>query len=174
MATSPEGPRTVFVNGDFVPASEATVSIMDRGLLFADAVYEGIGVLDGKLVNFDFHMDRLADSLRAIGVPAPLTRGEWRRVLEELVRRAGAEEAACYLQVTRGTAVRGYLPPEEIIPNVFAFVLDRHAPGADDPVVAMTLTSVVDTRWARRDIKSTNLLGQVRAKQVQISSRVIT
>ncbi len=157
--------RTVYLNGAFVDEAEATVPIMDRGLLFADAVYEGIGVLDGRLVDGARHLDRLDRSLGEVSIPAPMGRDELVGVLHELVARDGLDEGFLYLHVTRGVAERNYVHEGDLVPNVFAFTQPQHGVAADDEPVVRTLRTFPDLRWARRDVKTTNLLGQVLAKQ---------
>ncbi|MBR12809.1 MAG: D-amino acid aminotransferase [Acidimicrobiaceae bacterium] len=157
--------RTVYLNGAFVDEAEAKVPIMDRGLLFADAVYEGIGVLDGRLVDGAKHLDRLGRSLAAVDIPAPMGRDELVAVLRELVARDGLDEGFLYLHVTRGVVERNYVHAGDLVPTVFAFTQAQHGVAADGESVVRTMRTFPDLRWARRDVKTTNLLGQVLAKQ---------
>ena len=157
--------RNVYLNGAFVDEAEATLPIMDRGLLFADAVYEGIGVLDGRLVDGAKHLDRLDRSLAAVGIPAPMGRDELVAVLRELVARDGLDEGFLYLHVTRGVAERDYVHDGGLVPTVFAFTQPQHGVAADGEPTVRTMRTFPDLRWARRDVKTTNLLGQVLAKQ---------
>jgi D-alanine transaminase len=157
--------RTVFLNGSFLPEKDATVPIMDRGFLFADGVYEGTGVLGGRLVDNDGHLGRLERSLREVRIANPYSREEWTRLQEELVRRNGLEEGFLYLQVTRGVAERDFLFPKEAAPTVAMFTQAKaivHSPLAE---TGIAVASVPDLRWKRRDIKSLSLLAQVLAKQ---------
>ena len=94
--------RTVFVNGDYLPETEAKVSIFDRGFLMADGVYEVTSVLQGKLIDFDGHAVRLQRSLDALGMRNPISREDLLEVHRELVRRNGIDEGMIYLQITRG------------------------------------------------------------------------
>ena len=156
--------RTIYLNGRFMPETEASLPIFDRGTLFADAVYEGIAVLDGHIIDFDVHMARLKRSLGEIAVPVPMTELEVLSVLCELIKTNRITEGFLYLQVTRGTADRDYLS-DNLTPNVFAFTQDGvEQPAATEPK-PLRMHSTPDLRWARRDIKSTNLLGQVLAKR---------
>ena len=157
--------RNVYLNGAFVDEAEATLPIMDRGLLFADAVYEGIGVLDGRLVDGAKHLDRLDRSLAAVGIPAPMGRDELVAVLRELVARDGLDEGFLYLHVTRGVAERDYVHDGGLVPTVFAFTQPQHGVAADGEPTVRTMRTFPALRWARRDVKTTNLLGQVLAKQ---------
>ncbi|MEQ8665593.1 MAG: aminotransferase class IV [Rhodospirillales bacterium] len=157
--------RTIWFNGAFVDERDAKVSIFDRGLLFADAVYEGLGVLDGQIVDFERHMARLRRSLGELSIAEPMTENQFFEVLTELIRRNGVGEGFIYLQITRGVAERDYLFPDGLKPNMFAFTQPSHGGGADDPPEMLSMASTPDLRWVRRDIKTTNLLGQVLAKR---------
>ncbi len=157
--------RTVFLNAAYCPEEDAKVSIFDRGLLFAEGVYEVTGVLDGKLVEFAPHMARLDRSLRELEMPKPLSTEELLEVHRELVHRNAVEEGLVYLQITRGSADREFIPVEGMKPTVFLFT--QHKPVVENEFAktGIALKSVPDQRWARRDIKTVGLLAQVRAKQ---------
>jgi D-alanine transaminase len=157
--------RIVFLNGSFLPQEEAKVPIMDRGFLFSDGVYEGMGVLGGRLVDNDAHLARLERSLREVRIPNPYSSEDWTRLEEELVRRNGLTEGFLYLQVTRGVAERDFLFPNDAVPTVMMFTQVKsivHSPLAE---AGLSVITVPDLRWKRRDIKSLSLLGQVLAKQ---------
>ena len=155
--------RIVCLNGEFVPEDEARIPIMDRGLLFADAIYEGMGVLDGGIVDVRRHLARLRRSLAEVGIPEPHTEEELLGILMELVRRNDVDEGFLYLHVTRGVAERSYVPAAGLIPTVFGFTQPLCGAPADAEPAGLTMSSQPDLRWARRDIKTTNLLGQVLA-----------
>ncbi|QFU17386.1 D-amino-acid transaminase [Microvirga thermotolerans] len=157
--------RIVFLNGSFLPPEEAKVPIMDRGFLFSDGVYEGVGVIDGRLVDNEAHLERLERSLREIRIDNPYSRSEWTRLEQELVRRNGMTEGFLYLQVTRGVAERDFFFPQGVAPTVTMFTQAKaiaDTPAARDGIAVVT---VPDRRWERRDIKSISLLAQVLAKQ---------
>jgi len=156
--------RIVFLNGEFIPETEAKLSIFDRGLLFADAVYEGFGILDGQITDFKGHMDRLDRSLGELNMPAPMGRDAMLAMLMRLIRENNQQEGFLYLHITRGTGDRNYLYNGSYTPNIFAFTQSEKFAADGDPK-PVALASVPDIRWARRDIKTTNLLGQVMAKQ---------
>jgi len=157
--------RTVFLNGDFLPEDAAKLSIFDRGLLFADSVYEGFGILDSQLVDFEYHMDRLDRSLGELEMPSPMARDDLFAAMMRLIEMNDSVEGFMYLQVTRGERDRNYLYDGDYVPNVFAFT-QKEKFAADATPKPVKLATTPDIRWARRDIKSTNLLGQVMAKQV--------
>jgi D-alanine transaminase len=157
--------RTIWLNGAFVAEQDAQISIFDRGLLFADAVYEGFGVLNGKINDFAYHMARLRRSLAELKIAQPMHETELHAVLTELIQRNQQQECFLYLHITRGEHDRDYLYPDNLKPNMFAFTQPLHGGLAAQAAVPMTLASSRDLRWARRDIKTSNLLGQVLAKQ---------
>jgi len=155
--------RDIWLNGAFVPEDKAQVSIFDRGLLFADAVYEGLGVLDGKVVDFAYHMARLRRSLAELNMSEPMDEAGFDAMLRALIARNALDEGFVYLHITRGVQERDYLYSAGLTPTVFAFTQDSDG-NADGPPATVRLASTPDLRWARRDIKTTNLLGQVLAK----------
>ncbi len=158
--------RTVWINGEFRAEDDARISIFDRGLLFADAVYEGLGVLDTRIIDFAHHMARLRRSLGELGIAEPMDEAAFKAMLDKLIQHNSLEEGFIYLHITRGTHDRDYLYPDGLEPTVFAFTQPQHYGPADDPPKPVRLETAPDLRWARRDIKTSNLLGQVLAKQV--------
>ena len=157
--------RIVFLNGEYVPADEAKISIFDRAVTFGDAIYDVAGVLDGKLVDFEHHMQRYSNSLQKLSIESPLSQAEILQAFRQLVELNQLDEGLVYMQVTRGTAERDFVWPEDIKPTVFIFTQAK-SPGENNAAQSgITLASTPDIRWARRDIKSVNLLGQVLAKK---------
>jgi D-alanine transaminase len=154
--------RTVYVNGDYLPENEAKISIFDRGFLMADGVYEVTSVLDGKLIDFDGHAKRLVRSLDELDMPHPAVLPDLLEVHRELVRLNGIEEGMIYLQITRGAPDDrdfAFPNPETTTPTVVLFTQNK--PGlADNPVAqkGIKVISIEDQRWARRDIKTVQLL----------------
>jgi len=157
--------RTVYLNGEFLPADQAKVSIFDRGLNLADGVYEVLGVLDGKLIDSEGHLARLWRSLGELSIPAPFGDQEVLDFARELVAQNGIEEGLVYMQITRGVAERDFVFPAGVTPTVFAFTQPKSDAFRAACQNGVTLKSAPDLRWARRDIKSTGLLAQVLAKQ---------
>ncbi|WP_414473388.1 D-amino-acid transaminase [Microvirga sp. M2] len=157
--------RIVFLNGSFLPLEEAKVPFMDRGFLFGDGVYEGVGVLEGRLVDNEAHLERLERSLREVRIPNPYSRAEWTHLEEELARRNGMTEGFIYFQVTRGVAERDFTFPENASPGVAMFTQAKPIVNAPAAATGIAVITVPDLRWKRRDIKSVNLLAQVLAKQ---------
>ncbi|MBB4038977.1 D-alanine transaminase [Microvirga flocculans] len=157
--------RIVFLNGSFLPIEEAKVPFMDRGFMFGDGVYEGIGVLNGRLIDNEAHLERLERSLAEVRIPNPYTRAEWTSLEEELVRRNGMAEGFVYFQVTRGVAERDFFFPDNAKPTVAMFTQAKSIASAPAAETGIAVVTVPDMRWERRDIKSINLLAQVLAKQ---------
>ncbi|SDE59355.1 D-alanine transaminase [Paracoccus isoporae] len=159
--------RTVYVNGAYLPEDQATVSIFDRGFVMADAVYEVVSVLDGKLIDFDGHQARLTRSLDALEIGNPLSDAEYLAMFRELVSRNEITDGMIYLQVTRGNpGDRDFAYPDPDTPQtVVAFTQAK--PGLADSPAARTgwkVITVPDERWGRRDIKTTQLLYPSMAK----------
>ncbi len=151
--------RTVYVNGEYLPENAATVSIFDRGFLFADAVYEVTSVLGGKLIDFDGHAVRLQRSLTELSMENPISKEELREVHRELVRVNEIDEGLVYLQISRGAdGDRDFVfpDPEKVKPTVVLFTQNK--PGLAATVKPVKVISVDDIRWGRRDIKTVQLL----------------
>ncbi len=157
--------RIVYLNGDFVADHEAKISIFDRSVNFGDAIYDVAGVLDGKLIDFEHHMQRYFNSLQKMAIESPLTQAEILHAFRRLVELNQVGEGLVYMQVTRGVAERDFVWPEGIKPTVFMFTQETSQRERDYGVHGVKLASTNDIRWARRDIKSVNLLGQVLAKK---------
>ena len=157
--------RIVYLNGDYIPDHEAKISIFDRAVNFGDAIYDVAGVLDGKLIDFEHHMQRYFSSLQKLSIESPLSQDEILVAFRQLVELNRLEEGLVYMQVTRGVAERDFVWPEGIKPNVFMFTQAKQSEENEAGRNGIKLASAVDIRWARRDIKSVNLLGQVLAKQ---------
>lgn len=160
--------RTVYLNGNYVPENEAQVSIFDRGFLMADGVYEVTSVLDGKLIDFAGHAKRLERSLTELGMQKPDCFDDLLEIHRELVKLNEINEGMIYLQITRGAPDDRdfvYPDPETTKPTVVLFTQNK--PGlADSPAAkkGMKVISIEDQRWARRDIKTVQLLYPSMAK----------
>jgi len=157
--------RIVFLNGEYLPEQEAKISIFDRAVTFGDAIYEVAGVLDGKLVDFEHHMQRYFNSLKKLSIESPLSQPDILHAFRQLVELNQLDEGLVYMQVTRGTAERDFVWPEDVKPTVFMFTQAKAASENQAGKSGVTLASTADIRWARRDIKSVNLLAQVLAKK---------
>jgi D-alanine transaminase len=156
-----------YLNGHYQPLAEARVSPLDRAFLFGDAVYEVLPVYGSRPFRLREHLDRLNRSLTGIRMSAPLSHADWAQLCQELIARNSARDAYLYLQVTRGAEFgRNHAWPEGLKPTLFAYVtaLEPLSPSLlEQGVSAVTAT---DTRWARRDIKSTALLANILLKKL--------
>jgi D-alanine transaminase len=168
--------RIVYVNGDYLPEAEARVSVFDRGFLFADGVYEVTSVLDGRLIDFDGHLARLARSLAELDMPSPAGHEELLAIHKALVKKNNITDGMIYLQVTRGDPGDrdfAFPDPEKVRPTLVAFTQSK--PGmADSPAAqaGIRVITIPDLRWARRDIKTVQLLypsmGKMAAKKAGV------
>ena len=157
--------RIVYVNGTYVPEEQGQVSIFDRGFLFADGIYEVTAVVNGKLVDHEPHMERLARSLKEIRMDWPCSAAEITAMHHELVRRNALKEGIIYMQITRGSADRDFKFPKDVKPTLVAFTQVSRIVDNPNAVTGVKVISVPDIRWARRDIKSVMLLAPVLGKQ---------
>lgn len=165
--------RIVYLNGTYLPESEASVSIFDRGFLMADGVYEVTSVLGGKLIDFAGHLARLARSLSALDIRKPAAFDDLLEIHRALIARNEIDEGLVYLQITRGSSGDRdfvYPDPETTAPTLVLFTQSK--PGlADNPAArkGIKIISIEDIRWGRRDIKTVQLLypsmGKMMAKR---------
>ncbi|MBK8197391.1 MAG: aminotransferase class IV [Acidobacteria bacterium] len=153
----------VHLNGSILPQSEARISPLDRGFLFAHAAYEVTAVYGGKFIDLPGHIARLIRTLGGIGIPNPHDAAGWEALHTELIVRNKMEEGLVYLEVTGGAYdTRDFAGPEAFQPTVFAYADTKSliGPQARDGIKAVFLG---DTRWKRRDMKTTQLLSQALA-----------
>lgn len=160
--------RFVHLNGHLVKSEDARISVFDRAVMFADSVYEGFGILDGDIVDFVGHFERLLRSLSEIGIEWSMSRDVLYHKLRDLITANRVEEGFLYLQISRGVEDRDYVPQAGLTPTAIAYTQPVHPSRASRLPASRKLKSVPDLRWARRDIKSTNLLGQVMAKRAAL------
>ncbi len=152
--------RTIYLNGAYIPEDKGQVSVFDRGFLFADAVYEVVSVMSGKLVDFAGHMTRLTRSLGELKIEGAPDTATWEAICRRLVSDNALSEGMIYWQVTRGNpSDRSFFwPAPGTPPTVLAFtqavVLDSN-PAAETGIKVAVLP---DLRWGRADIKTTQLL----------------
>jgi D-alanine transaminase len=158
--------QIVYVDGVFVPAADAKVSVFDRGFLFADGIYEVSAVLDGKLIDNDSHLARLERSVGEIALALPETPGRIVEIQKELIARNHLIDGLVYMQVTRGAVIpRDFAFPKNAKPTLVMFTSAKDIVNAASAKTGIAVKTVPDIRWTRRDIKSVALLAQVLAKQ---------
>jgi D-alanine transaminase len=158
-------PDIAFANGVFLPLSEATVSVEDRGFQFGDGVYELLRVYGRVLLRPLDHLARLERSARALGIALPFDTARWMSVIAEAVHRSDYPEAKVYIQVTRGVAPRDHTYSATLVPTVIITVRALAPPVESLYTDGTDVVTVPDLRWGRCDIKSVNLLANVLAKQ---------
>jgi D-alanine transaminase len=158
--------RIAYVNGRYLPQSEASVNIEDRGYQFADGIYEVVHLYNGRLIDADSHLARLDRSLGEISLTSPMGRAALLHVLNEVARRNRVREGIIYMQVTRGVARRDHAFPGAHVPPALVVTIRRTPPFPTDvDRWAGRAITHPDLRWARCDIKSVALLPNVLAKQ---------
>jgi D-alanine transaminase len=158
--------QIAYLNGSFVPLKDAKVSVLDRGFLFADGIYEVAAVLDGKLVDNASHLARLQRSVGEIALELPETLDRIQEIQKELIARNELVNGLVYLQVTRGThSGRDFAFPKVAKPTLVLFTSVKDIVDAPSAKSGIAVITVPDIRWGRRDIKSVALLAQVLAKQ---------
>ena len=153
--------RKVFLNGDYLDENEAKISIFDRGVLFADSVYEVTAFIENKLIDFKAHLERLERSLKEINIEYNLDYDRFLEIHKNLIRLNNLEntEGLIYFQISRGNIDRDFLiKDQKIKPNVFSFTQKKSL--TNDPKIekGLHIISLEDLRWKRRDIKTTQLL----------------
>ncbi len=158
--------RIVYVNGAYVPEEEARISVFDRGFLFADGVYEVTSVLDGRLIDFAGHVARLRRSLGELEIPFVVEADALEAIHRELLARNGLTEGMVYLQVTRGAADRDFAYPEAATPSLVLFTQAKALIDAPSARSGIKVVTVPDIRWARRDIKTVQLLAPSMCKMI--------
>ncbi|WP_207459621.1 D-amino-acid transaminase [Azospirillum sp. SYSU D00513] len=158
--------RWAYVNGRYLPHDRAAVHVEDRGFQFADGVYEVVTIVEGRFADLDGHMERLGRSLGELRIAWPMAPRSVEFILRELVRRNGIVNGSVYLQVTRGQAPRDFRFPEKARPTLV--VTAKRAASFATPAQldqGVSVISIPDIRWARRDIKTVGLLAQSMGKQ---------
>lgn len=151
-----------FLNGEFLPLEEAKVSVLDRGFIFGDGIYEVIPVFNGHAFRLDEHLQRLLNSLKATHIKNPLSQSDWTNLINNMIKKNGLGHQAIYLQMTRGVAHRDHAFPDDAEPTIF--IMSNRLPETQTahPVSAITLQ---DPRWNNCDIKATSLLPNVLLRQ---------
>jgi D-alanine transaminase len=154
----------VYINGKYLPAAEASISIFDRGFIFGDGVYEVIPVYGGRLFRLQQHLDRLRYSLAEIRLPVSLSDKKITEIFERLLKNR-SDDSSVYLQITRGSAPRNHAFPEQMTPTILAYAQDLVYPDEAYREAGVHAVSFPDQRWERCDIKSVSLLANVLARQ---------
>ncbi|MCI4185940.1 D-amino-acid transaminase [Dickeya dianthicola] len=159
--------RSVYVDGQYLPESQATVSVFDRGFLFADAVYEVTSVINGGLVDLDAHLVRLQRSCRELSLSLPVSVDDLKTIHQQLIERNHLQEGSIYLQLSRGNGGDRdfHFPSIEVRPTLVLFTQDRPIINHPKAETGLSVVTCPDIRWHRRDIKTVSLLAACLAKE---------
>ena len=176
-----------YLNGDYTPLKDAKISVLDRGFIFGDGVYEVLPAYAGNIFRFAHHMARLDRSLAELRIPNPLTPAEWQAIANKLIAAHAREMAATaskhipkgsenapqpaldqiiYIQVSRGVALRDHVMPPGLKPTVFVMINAMKLPSAQARAQGVACVTAHDFRWEKAHIKSTSLLGAVFSRQI--------
>jgi D-alanine transaminase len=157
--------QVVYLNGQFVPISQASVSVLDRGFIFGDGIYDVIPVYQRKLFRPQHHLDRLSRSLASVSIDNIYSNAQWLQIIANLLEKTEGDDLLVYIQVTRGVATRSHAFPLNTKPTVFIMVNAMSPPSKEMRERGVACVTMEDLRWLRCDIKSTSLLGNVLAAQ---------
>lgn len=172
--STPALPATpCYLNGQILPINQAQVSVMDRGFIFGDGIYEVLSVYGGRVFRFDEHMERMERSLAECRIPNPHSRADWRAIAQSLLDHADAPQASAhlvYLQITRGVAMREHAMLPGLTPTVFMMLQPMAMPSDAQRAQGIACVTADDFRWQKAHIKSTSLLGAVMARQISVDA----
>ncbi|HZW24307.1 MAG TPA: D-amino acid aminotransferase [Gallionella sp.] len=162
---------TIYLNGEFMPITEAKVSVLDRGFIFGDGVYEVIPAYSRRAFRLPEHLKRLQHSLDGIKLPNPHNEAEWTRIVEEIIARNEGEDQYLYLHITRGAAKRDHaFPNPPVPPTVFVMTSPLPTPPAELLNSGIACITARDNRWLRCDIKAIALLPNVLLRQMAVDA----
>ena len=160
----------VFLNGEFLPKDKAKISVFDRGFIFGDGIYEVVPVMNGKMVDKIEFWERFKRSLKEIALNFPYKDSEFESILNELIAKNALKEGGVYMQITRGIASRDFAFTKGLQPTIMAFVYAANIQNNELASKGISVVSVPDIRWKRRDIKSISLLAQCYAKEMAVNA----
>ena len=162
---------TAYLNGQFLPLSEARISPLDRGFLFADGAYEVIPVYSRFPFRIDEHLRRLQSSLDGIRLANPHTPEQWRSIILRIIAAAQFADQTLYIQVTRGADSKRDAPfPHGVAPTVFLFTAPLVCPTAEQRATGIAAITTEDIRWGRCDLKTVSLLANVLTRQLAVDA----
>lgn len=179
--THPLPDTPCYLNGEYTRLKDAKISVMDRGFIFGDGVYEVAPAYAGTLFRFDQHMARLDRSLKELRIPNPLTPAEWRAIATNLIAdyahaNSGRDpnsvqgDQIIYIQVSRGVAMRDHAMPPGLQPTVFVMTNTMKLPSMQQRAEGVACVTADDFRWEKAHIKSTSLLGAVLSRQISVDA----
>ncbi|HMA31799.1 MAG TPA: D-amino acid aminotransferase [Casimicrobiaceae bacterium] len=164
----PDASPAVYLNGEFMPIADAKISVLDRGFIFGDGVYEVVPVYARRPFRMPQHLARLQHSLDGIRLPNPLPVATWEALVDELISRQSFPDQAVYMQVTRGVARRDHAFPKGVAPTVFMMSNPLSLPTPEQVEHGVEVITAQDNRWLRCDLKTTSLLGNVLMRQLAV------
>ena len=167
-----------YLNGEFSTLRDAKISVMDRGFIFGDGIYEVVPAYAGKLFRFEQHMARLNRSLTELRIANPMTAAQWREIARKLIADFAESTGTpaengnqiIYIQVSRGVAMRDHPMPPGLTPTVFIMVNPMKLPSEQQRAQGVACVSAGDFRWEKAHIKSTSLLGAVFSRQISVDA----
>ncbi|MBS0322152.1 MAG: D-amino acid aminotransferase [Proteobacteria bacterium] len=163
----------VYLNGAFVPLADARISVLDRGFIYGDGVYEVVPVYQRQPFRMAQHLARLARSLDGVGMAHPMTDAQWMTTITELIARQPFADQAVYFQVTRGVAKRDHAFPKGVEPTVFMMSNPLVLPSQGQVERGVAVVTAEDNRWHRCDLKTTSLLGNVLMRQLAVEANAV-
>ena len=177
----PLPPLPCYLNGEFTLLPDAKISVMDRGFIFGDGVYEVVPVYGGQPFRFESHMARLDRSLAELRITNPMAHAQWRSVILKLIanyssatwENAKNDDQLIYIQVTRGVALRDHVMPEHITPTVFVMSNVMKPPTPEQRANGVACVTADDFRWEKAHIKTTSLLGAVFSRQISFDAGAV-
>jgi D-alanine transaminase len=161
---------TVYLNGQFLPLEDAKVSVLDRGFIYGDGVYELVPVYGRRPYRLRQHLARLQRSLDGIRLTNPHTDAEWEAIIAELIGRMAFADQGVYLQATRGVAKRDHAFPAGVAPTVFMMSNPLALPSREQIERGVAVVTAADERWLHCDLKTISLLGNVLARQLAVDA----
>src|SRR5450631_1150992 len=164
---------TIYLNGKFMPIEEAKISVLDRGFIFGDGVYEVIPVYSRHPFRLAEHLRRLQHSLDGIRLANPLSDEKWTKLTRDIIARNPGEDQSIYFQVTRGAAKRAHEFPPSVKPTVFMMSSPLVTPPRAQIENGIACITATDFRWLKCDVKSVSLLGNCLLKQMAVDAGVV-
>jgi D-alanine transaminase len=158
--------QIVYLNGRFLPLEDAQVSVLDRGFIYGDGVYELVPVYGREPFRLPQHLARLQHSLDGIALANPMSHAQWEALIRDLVARQSHADQGVYLQITRGVAKRDHAFPKGVPPTVFMMSNPLATPSREQVDRGVAVVTAVDNRWHRCDLKTISLVGNVLMRQL--------
>ena len=165
--------QIVYLNGEFVALADARISVLDRGFIYGDGVYEVIPIYARTPFRMPHHLKRLQYSLDGIRLANPHTEAQWDALIRELAAKQPYDSQALYLQVTRGVAKRDHAFPQGVPPTVFMMSNPLPLPSREQVEKGVAVVTADDNRWQRCDLKTTSLLGNVLMRQLAVDGNAV-